>query len=206
MGADLVEMDVRTSSDGHCVMMHDATLSRTCGVRGTVSGMKLAQVRKARLANSEPVPTLEEALACLEGRCGAILELKDDNAAAPACRAVLGMGLVADVQFSSFRVEHMAEVRVALPGARLALITDEAHSGYLAAALGLGAEAVNISAKIASASAMADIHRAGLLANAWTVNRPETMRRLASLGADGIITDRPDVLAGILGRGRAAVP
>jgi glycerophosphoryl diester phosphodiesterase len=34
----------------------------------------------------------------------------------------------------------------------------------------------------------------------WTVNDPSEMERLLKLGVDGIITDRPDVLAHVLGR------
>ena len=34
----------------------------------------------------------------------------------------------------------------------------------------------------------------------WTINEPEQMRRLVDAGADGIITDRPDLLLEVLGR------
>jgi glycerophosphoryl diester phosphodiesterase len=42
-------------------------------------------------------------------------------------------------------------------------------------------------------------HRIGLHVHYWTVNDQETMERLINLGADGIITDRPDILLKILG-------
>ncbi|MEI2665187.1 glycerophosphodiester phosphodiesterase [Rossellomorea sp. LJF3] len=42
-------------------------------------------------------------------------------------------------------------------------------------------------------------HRIGLQVHYWTVNDRETMERLINLGADGIITDRPDLLLNILG-------
>jgi glycerophosphoryl diester phosphodiesterase len=41
-------------------------------------------------------------------------------------------------------------------------------------------------------------HRLGLQVHYWTVNDRETMERLINLGADGIITDRPDLLLNIL--------
>ena len=38
----------------------------------------------------------------------------------------------------------------------------------------------------------------GLRVDVWTINTEERMRRLLALGVDGIMTDRPDLLAGIL--------
>ncbi|MBI4738816.1 glycerophosphodiester phosphodiesterase, partial [Candidatus Woesearchaeota archaeon] len=36
--------------------------------------------------------------------------------------------------------------------------------------------------------------------HAWTINKEEDMKRILSLGVDGIITDYPDVLLKLLGR------
>ena len=41
-------------------------------------------------------------------------------------------------------------------------------------------------------------HRIGMHVHYWTINDPETMERLINLGADGIITDRPDLLLDLL--------
>jgi glycerophosphoryl diester phosphodiesterase len=43
-------------------------------------------------------------------------------------------------------------------------------------------------------------HSCGLAVHVWTVDDPEQMEQLASLGVDGIISDKPAVLAGVLGR------
>jgi glycerophosphoryl diester phosphodiesterase len=43
-------------------------------------------------------------------------------------------------------------------------------------------------------------HRLGLPIHAWTVNDLADMRRVISLGVDGIITDLPGPLMGLLGR------
>jgi glycerophosphoryl diester phosphodiesterase len=36
-------------------------------------------------------------------------------------------------------------------------------------------------------------HRAGLEVHVWTVNEPSEMRRLLSMGVDGLVTDRADL-------------
>jgi glycerophosphoryl diester phosphodiesterase len=47
---------------------------------------------------------------------------------------------------------------------------------------------------------IAYLHGQGLAAFAWTVDREEDMRQLLSDGIDGIMTDRPDVAAKVMGR------
>ena len=41
-------------------------------------------------------------------------------------------------------------------------------------------------------------HDRGLRVDVWTIDDEPSMRRLLSFGVDGIMTDRPDVLAGVL--------
>jgi glycerophosphoryl diester phosphodiesterase len=43
-------------------------------------------------------------------------------------------------------------------------------------------------------------HRQGLAVHVWTVEEESEMERLCALGVDGIITDRPSALSGLLGR------
>lgn len=50
---------------------------------------------------------------------------------------------------------------------------------------------------------VAAAHGAGLAVHVWTVDEPEEMALLVDLGVDGIMTDRPSVLAGVL-RSRSA--
>ena len=48
-------------------------------------------------------------------------------------------------------------------------------------------------------------HRSGLQVHAWTIDDPAEMHRLLDLGVDGIMTDRPAELLGVL-RERGAWP
>lgn len=43
-------------------------------------------------------------------------------------------------------------------------------------------------------------HRAGLAVHVWTIEEEAEMERLCALGVDGIITDRPSALSGVLER------
>jgi glycerophosphoryl diester phosphodiesterase len=74
-GADLLEMDIRETSDGELVVIHDETVDRTTNGMGFVAEISLAEI-KALDAGSwfsqeftgVRVPTLKEALQAIRGR------------------------------------------------------------------------------------------------------------------------------------------
>jgi glycerophosphoryl diester phosphodiesterase len=89
LGVDLIECDVRTTADGHLVIMHDSTVDRTTDGFGAVSGMTLAQVRRLRIRDTRfasvgthHVPTLEELVMAVDGRAGFYIDTKDVHPAA----------------------------------------------------------------------------------------------------------------------------
>lgn len=67
-GTDIVELDVRKTSDGQFILMHDYTLGRTTDGKGFVSNKSWAYIRGLHLKGpdgkitDETVPSLEEAL------------------------------------------------------------------------------------------------------------------------------------------------
>ncbi len=83
-GADFFELDVRTTSDGHLVLMHDAKVDRTTNGKGAVREMTLEQIRAldagtkfaAQFAGAK-VPTFEEALQLAHGKIGVYVDSKD---------------------------------------------------------------------------------------------------------------------------------
>ena len=79
-GADAVEFDVRLTSDGVPVVIHDADLSRTTDRSGVIAASTLEEVRAARIrtrAGTTSVPTFREVLDALSGRVAIDVELKN---------------------------------------------------------------------------------------------------------------------------------
>lgn len=82
-GADMVEIDVRTSADGALVLMHDSTIDRTTDGAGFVSAMSLDELRAVTVYSPDPngpcdcIPTLNEALGAVVGRMLCLIDLKD---------------------------------------------------------------------------------------------------------------------------------
>jgi glycerophosphoryl diester phosphodiesterase len=82
-GVDYVELDVRTSSDGQLVLMHDPTVDRMTDGKGAVKDMPFAEIRKLDLGARFPgkfpdlqVPTFDEALELCKGKIGIYVDTK----------------------------------------------------------------------------------------------------------------------------------
>ena len=62
MGADAIELDVRISSDGRIVVIHDPDLYRVYGDRRFVSQMTYEEISAVKLPGGESTPELENVL------------------------------------------------------------------------------------------------------------------------------------------------
>src|SRR5690606_19300497 len=52
--------------------------------------------------------------------------------------------------------------------------------------------------RILTPALVRELHGHGLDVHVWTVNEPDDMHRLLEWGVDGLVTDRPDILADLL--------
>jgi glycerophosphoryl diester phosphodiesterase len=85
-GADYFEVDVRTTSDGRLVLMHDGHVDRTTNGKGPVAGFTFAEIRALR-AGTEQIPTFEESLVLARGKGQVYVDVK--NASPEALLAAL---------------------------------------------------------------------------------------------------------------------
>jgi len=86
MGVDFVEVDLRTTRDGHIVSIHNKDIDFYVknGEQGLVSEMTLEQLKQLDIGSrispewsNERIPTFEEILGLCKGRMGIYLDLKD---------------------------------------------------------------------------------------------------------------------------------
>lgn len=88
-----VELDVRLTADAVPMVVHDERLERLCGVDAAVAELDRAALADLTLLDSEQgLPTLEDALAAVDGRVPVLVEVKNrarSGAVEPAVAAVL---------------------------------------------------------------------------------------------------------------------
>jgi glycerophosphoryl diester phosphodiesterase len=203
-GATHLETDVRATSDGVPVLVHDP---RTAADGAEVHRLPLAELR----ALLPELCTLDEALAALPGARFNI-DVKDARAARPAAQAVLQRGAAGRVLITSFRGRRRRAVTRRLPpvatsAARgelaVALSGMELHLPAAVRAALARVDAVQVPPRrgridLATPGRIAAFHAAGVEVHYWVINDPERLRVLVGRGADGIVTDRPDLAAAAL--------
>lgn len=222
-GADMIELDVHASADGHAVVIHDPTVDRTTDGTGRVSEMSLAELQRLdaghRFTTDEGhsfpfrgrgvrIPTIGEVLAAVPDT-PLIVEIKTGAAQAPLFDAVRRAGATHRVIAAS---ESDADRdRFGEYDGPVAASKEQLKRFYLLHRIRLGrlappdAELASVpevweGRRVVTPRFVRDLGACGLAVQVWTVNDRADMERLLEWGVDGILTDYPDVLAAVLNR------
>jgi glycerophosphoryl diester phosphodiesterase len=215
VGATAIETDVHLTADGHFVLAHDADGRRMANVLGAIRDSRLAEVRgwdagwgfvddaggRIFAGRGYRVPTLEEALVELDGVHFNIDVKPSDPEVVPALLALLRRLRAQDrVRLASFSAKVMGRIRALGYEGETALTTGEVLRAVARLPMERCGNAAQVPLRVGplaldTAAVIERFHRRGLRVDFWTVNDPETARRLLALGADGIVTDDPARLA-----------
>lgn len=207
LGADWLEQDLQLSADNVLVVLHDETLDRTArgpesDCTGPVREKTLAQIRRCDVGAwfapefaGARIPTLREVFLRYGTDARYYVETKNPEAAPGMEEALLALlrELPREVIVQSFSAASLRRLHALdpdLPLVRLfgrrsgpAEIRD-ALPEVATYAVGIGPYHENVGRTLVDAA-----HEHGLVVHAWTVNDPAELRRLASIGADGVFTD-----------------
>jgi glycerophosphoryl diester phosphodiesterase len=89
IGADFIEVDLRTTKDSQLVVMHDATINRMTGINGSIQNMTFDSLRKLEVRESKHpewgnhvIPTFQEVLKLSKRRINIYLDFKNASAQA----------------------------------------------------------------------------------------------------------------------------
>lgn len=227
-GSTALEVDVRATRDDIAVLLHDPTVDRTTDGEGAIRMLTLDEAQAldagagfdARVPDAQDavrpapsfrgrgvrIPTFAELLETFPDTT-ILVDLKCRDAAGPLADAIraadaadrvivageriadrgplLGYagptGIAQEDTVRFFAAHHVGLRRFWQPTADVACLP-ETHRGL----------------RVLTPGVIRGLHERGLAVWVWTVNDANDMRRLLHWGADGIITDRPDTLQGVL--------
>jgi glycerophosphoryl diester phosphodiesterase len=230
VGAGVLELDVHTSADGHVVVIHDAAVDRTTQSTGTVREMTLAELKRLDAGyrftrdggetfpcrgEGIRIPTLEEVYDEFT-EVPINIEIKGERPGIEEAvwRIIEDAGAEARTLVVSENTPTIRRFRE-VSGGRVATASSSAEliSFYLLSRLSLsrfarpryqalqGPETYH-GLRIVTPGFIRAAHGQGLRVDVWTIDSEADMRRLLGYGVDGIMTDRPDILAKLLGVGQ----
>ncbi|HEY65771.1 MAG TPA: glycerophosphodiester phosphodiesterase [Caldilineae bacterium] len=194
LGVDYVECDVHLTRDGHLVVIHDETVDRTTNGTGRVRDLDLAAIRSLDAGEGERIPTLDEVLDTIRGRTKLLCELKGEGVEDAAVDAVLARDMAADVIFTSFHMDRIARVKRRDGRLRVGAIFWDPEEEDIRRAADLGACGVGIHYRNLCLRLVDVAHDLGLDVRAWNPDTLHEQQAMIALGADGVSTNRPDIL------------
>lgn len=203
---DRIELDVQMTKDGVAVVTHDTNLRRCTGKNAKVYDLTFAEVEQldagswfsTRFAGTR-IPSLEEVLQLCRGKIDLNVEIKPSAATptleAETVRLLREYGFEGHCVITSQSYETLHKVKELAP---------DIPTGYILA-LGVGnyydlpdADFFSVETTFITSGMVNQIHLRGKTVSAWTIDREEDAKHMMELGADDLITDKPDMVNELL--------
>jgi glycerophosphoryl diester phosphodiesterase len=208
-GADMLELDVQQTADGHLVVLHDSIVLVGGGHRRPVARTPLNELRRW----VDGLITFEEYLEQFGTRSPANVDIKAVGFEREVVAALRRHATTEHTVVSSRDAVTLRRIKLLAPEARIGLsrgqlvpwLGREPHASIAAALLRPTlagqlpahasyalADSVMLHHRLASPWLIDLLHRRGMRVFCWTVNDPSTFQSLDRAGVDGIATDHPD--------------
>lgn len=225
-GADALELDIQHTCDAELVVIHDPTLDRTTSGSGPVVAHTLDELRSFDAGHhftpdggktfpfrgkGITIPTLREVFERFP-TTRINIDLKESTPAREERLWALIQEFEAEDRVCAGCEDHLAMARFRrLTGGRIATSASKpevrnflfASMSHTTSWLRPAYDALQVpdtyrSIRVVSRTTVEAAHRMGIDVHVWTVDEREHMEALLALGVDGLMTDRPDILSGVL--------
>lgn len=218
-GAEMLELDVRLSKDLVPMVCHDATIKRVSGKRGSIADLTSKHLLSLDLGKEFRFATLEAALEELVPIVPINIELKFQRPdyrplVNAVCEVIRKLDVGPRILISSFFHASLEVVKRNLPELSVAplfgSLTGPPHEDDLEVVFARAPQqypveifpfcgrAAVVSWKMIDAALAQRFEKGEGTLLTYTVDDPAEMKRLISLGIDGIITNRPTVAKKVL--------
>ena len=199
LGVDAIELDVYACKTGELVVIHDDKVDRTSNGKGYVIEKTFDELRALDAGKGEKIPTLSEVLDLVNRKVKVNIELKGVGTAKPVSNLIKdyvdnkGWNFD-DFIVSSFNHYELKEFGELSPNIKIGALIVGIPIGFAEFAEKLNAHSVNLCVEFINQEFVDDAHKRGMKVYVWTVNDADEIRRMKSLGIDGIFSNFPDRL------------
>lgn len=192
---DGIEIDIH-EVDGQLFVIHDRWLHRTTSGHGQIFNYDYQYLRSLDAGGGEVIPTLDEVLKLVAGKCTINIELKAVKNLTLLFsyidEAIKTTALLSnDVLFSSFNHRLLHAIKQQRPDFAIGALTACYPLDYAKFAEQLNAYSVHLDVDFISEHFVADAHKRGLKVFVYTVDELEDINAMKHLGVDGIFSNYP---------------
>lgn len=220
IGCNGFETDVHCSSDGKVVICHNYTVDETSDGSGNIADMTLERLRDLDFGSyfsdefkGTKLPLLEEFLeVCADSDINVMnIEIKsphngEKDIADKTIAMVKEYNLFDRLIVSSFDPEILVQCKNVDPACKTGFLYSPDRSitfkkmifNYVKFAKEIKADFLHPHYTLVTRSYVENLHKNGIGVNPWTVDDPDTARKLIDFGVDGIITNCPDTVNQVL--------
>jgi glycerophosphoryl diester phosphodiesterase len=199
MHAHGIETDIRASSDGVLVLVHDERIDRTCQGSGRVADLTISELDQMDAGSkfdpkfsAERVPRLSDFLESYASRTRLWLELKAAGVARGTVALLRRYRPARGVEFSSFQLAYLEELRAAWPEAATAFLTRDVDGATIAACKDLGVGTIGLPPTALTSESLDLIRGAGLLPRGWGINTRAELELALSCNLASLTLNWPD--------------
>ena len=197
LNADMVEFDVRCTSDKKLVVFHDSTFGDM-----PISYQTYKQLNLHAEEQGFHIPTFEEVLKLCAGRIFMDIEVKDTGYEKEVVHFLHKYCRYEQYSVKSFFDPVVYKIKRMDQNITTGLLLGKDHPGFVGRMKEVypvrrlrqsSCDFVSPYWFFASRLFVWRLHRKGYPVYVWTVNRPNVMRKFLKRDIDGIITDKPDM-------------
>jgi glycerophosphoryl diester phosphodiesterase len=226
-GAAILETDVQLTRDGEVVVAHDADVSRTTNGSGAIAGLRFRELAQLDAGHhfspdagtSHPfrgqgvrIPALREVFRRLpEARFNVEVKSGDPRLVAAVVRLVAEHERADRTLLAAAEADTLAALRAELARRGVAAAVGASAAdvlGFVRAALDQGEPPAHVMAlqvppsfagqPLVTRELIDFAHRCDVQVHVWTINEEAEMKRLLTLGVDGIMSDFPGRLRAVV--------
>ena len=201
LGADAVELDIYLSKDGKVMVIHDKNTKRTGGESHLIKDTEAAVLRKLDVGKwkdekytGEKIPFLAEMIETVPEGKTLVVEIKCGSEVLPALKEVVeASGKQDQITFIGFGWQTILDTKKQFPNNACYWLSSikPGLAKHMTEAAEVGLDGVNLRSGLIDDKVMKQASQLGLHMLCWTVDDPTEAVRLASLGVEGITTNRP---------------